>query len=472
MHFLEEAQVLVIGDVMLDRYWEGPVERISPEAPVPVVQIKKDTWILGGAANVAHNISSLMGQVSLIGFCGEDPAAQILKNKLQERGIQTHLISTEHPTIVKLRVLSQHQQLIRLDFEKSYASYDPNKILKKMSPLLSQTKAVILSDYNKGTLNHIQTLIEKIKAQGLPIIIDPKGVDFARYRGAFLITPNLAEFNAVMGPSESETELIQKAKTLLSTYGIENLLLTRGAQGMTLIEGNGLITHEAAKAKEVFDVTGAGDTVVAVSAMAIAQGYSLKHAMHLANTAAGVVVGKLGTATISPQELHLALQETKTLPKGVLSPEKLQAAVTQAKVEGDTLVFTNGCFDVLHWGHVQYLKEAKALGDRLIVAVNDDASVSKLKGPHRPIVPIQERMELLASLACVDWVVSFPEDTPRNLLHLLQPDILVKGGDYSESEIVGHEIVKAYGGKVLPLKLLPGRSSTQIIEKIKEEFKS
>ncbi len=476
-----EPGLLVIGDIMLDKYWEGPTTRISPEAPVPVVKIEKETLILGGAANVANNIASLNAPVHLIGFSGQDEAAETLKTALHNAKIQGHLISTNLPTIVKLRVLSQHQQLIRLDFEKILSATHTSKseYFSKLSKTMTQTldaspniKAIILSDYGKGTLSQIQDLIKTAAQKNIPVIIDPKGLDFYKYEGAYLITPNTAEFTAIVGPCENEQEIIQKGKELLTRCKIQNLLLTRGAEGMMLIEQNGEVTHQSAIAQEVFDVTGAGDTVIAVAGLSIALGYDLKNAMHFANAAASVVVGKVGTATVSPEELHFALQTQQLInhpiKTGVLSREELKKAVDAAKLEGEKIVFTNGCFDLLHMGHVEYLEQAKSLGDRLIVAVNSDASVKRLKGESRPILPCEERVNLLAALTCVDFVVSFEEDTPEPLLKLLQPDILVKGGDYDETGIVGHEIVKAYGGKVFPLKLIPGRSTTQIIEKIEK----
>jgi D-beta-D-heptose 7-phosphate kinase / D-beta-D-heptose 1-phosphate adenosyltransferase len=469
----ETPSLLIIGDIMLDKYWEGSTTRISPEAPVPVVKVEKETLILGGAANVANNIAALEAKVHLMGFCGKDEAAESLKTALKKAQIQHHLIPTDLPTIVKLRVLSQHQQLIRLDFEKTHTNNHFPELLKATETCLNQhpeIKAIILSDYGKGTLSQIQTLIQIANQKNIPVLIDPKGVDFYKYEGAYLITPNTAEFMAVVGSCENEEMLIQKGKELLARCKIQNLLLTRGAQGMVLIEQNGEITYKNAIAQEVFDVTGAGDTVIAVAGLAIAANYDLKNAMNFANAAASVVVGKVGTATTSPEELDFALQTQNAvnnpIKTGVLSREELKQAVLASKAEGDKIVFTNGCFDLLHMGHVEYLQQAKSLGDRLIIAVNSDASVKKLKGDSRPILPEEERLNLLAALSCADWVVSFDEDTPESLLKLLQPDILVKGGDYDESGIVGHEIVKTYGGKVLPLKLTPGCSTTKIIEKI------
>jgi D-beta-D-heptose 7-phosphate kinase/D-beta-D-heptose 1-phosphate adenosyltransferase len=468
----QDANVLVVGDIMLDQYFVGSTTRISPEAPVPIVKVEKEYAVLGGAANVANNISCLGGKTTLMGFSGSDPKALLLEEKLSASNIHAELVSTHLPTIVKLRILSQHQQLIRLDFEKNYDTADHFALLQKMKSYLNEhpaIKTILFSDYAKGCLKDVQSLIQLAKSHKIRTLIDPKGNDFSKYRGAYLITPNYAEFTAVMGPCANEEEIVSKGKKLLKEYDIQNLLITRGEHGMMLIDELGEVTYEKTLAKEVFDVTGAGDTVIAVLGLSLAAKHPLKVAMHLSNVAAGIVVGKIGTTTVSPKEFHDALHpnEKKNLQTGIFSRETLKEVVLSAKNQGESIVFTNGCFDLLHLGHVEYLKQAKALGDRLIVAINSDTSIQKLKGQSRPVLPQAERSALLAELSCVDWVVIFDEDTPESLLELLKPDILVKGGDYQESEIVGHEIVKGYGGKVLPLAFIPGRSTTQIIEKIK-----
>lgn len=466
MQKLESAKVLVVGDVMLDKYWHGNTKRISPEAPVPVVHINEAKYILGGAANVANNIAALGGESHLAGFCGNDESGLQLRNILKEANIEAHLVGLNLPTITKLRVLSQHQQLIRLDFEDSFKSVDASPLLDSIREQLHNVNAVIFSDYNKGTLEQVSDMIALTNHADIPVIVDPKGNDFNRYKGAYLLTPNFSEFLEVVGPCENDEEIIFKAKALLSEIDVKNILITRGADGMTLVQENGEVHHQATKAQEVFDVTGAGDTVIGVLGMSVGAGYDLKTAMMFANTAAGIVVGKVGTATLSIQELNKALHQTQAIPYGVVDRETAKIACQQAQLQGDKVVFTNGCFDILHTGHVEYLQTAREQGDCLIVAVNDDDSIKRLKGESRPILPFEERMILLASLECVDWVVGFHEDTPIPLLELLKPDVLVKGGDYCETEIVGHEIVKAYGGSVKPLQLIPGRSTTTIIEKI------
>ena len=464
------AQVLVVGDVMLDRYWQGPTARISPEAPVPVVNIKDISNRAGGAGNVALNLATLGVHTQLLGITGTDENAATLKTLLAEKSIQTHFIEhPELPTITKLRVLSRHQQLIRLDFEESFQQVDHSALLNLFNAQLPHTHAVVLSDYGKGTLADPQPLIQAARARNLPVLIDPKGTSFEQYRGATLLTPNLSEFEAVVGRCSSEEMLYEKAQTLLQALELSALLVTRSEKGMTLFRKNQPAFHQPARTREVFDVTGAGDTVISVLAASLAAGADLVHATLLANTAAGIVVGKLGTATVSPTELNQELQPKHTrhiLSTGVCSQTILQEQIALARQNGETLVMTNGCFDILHPGHVQYLKEAKALGDRLIVAVNADASVSRLKGPTRPINPLEHRMAVLAGLASVDWVVPFDEDTPAGLIEQILPHILVKGGDYTVEQIAGHEAVQANGGQVIILSFKDNCSTSAIVGKI------
>ena len=466
MHKLDTANVLVVGDVMLDKYWHGNTKRISPEAPVPVVHVTEAQYILGGAGNVANNIAALGGEVLLSGFCGHDEAGLQLRNLIKACHIKEHLVGVNQPTITKLRVLSQHQQLIRLDFEDNFKAADASDLHRTVEQACETVGAIILSDYNKGTLESIADMMAIANRKDVKVIVDPKGTDFHKYRGAYLLTPNFSEFEAVVGPCASEAEIVDKACHLMAEIGVQNMLITRGADGMTLVFEDGEVHHQATKAKEVFDVTGAGDTVIAVLGMAVSADHDLKTAMMLANTAAGIVVGKVGTATVTPEELSSVLHKTQHIEHGILNRQTAKAVLDQAQLQGDTVVFTNGCFDILHVGHIAYLKAARSEGDCLIVAVNDDDSIRRLKGDSRPILPLEERLEMLAALDCVDWVIPFHEDTPIPLLELLKPDVLVKGGDYTETEIVGHEVVKAYGGRVKPLQLVPGRSTTTIIEKI------
>ncbi len=469
----DQSQVLVIGDVMLDRYWHGGTSRISPEAPVPVVKVGGVEDRPGGAGNVALNIAALGSGASLISVVGRDEAAEALRSRLQSVGIHTDFqASVDKPTITKLRVISRHQQLIRMDFEESFAPEDSDGFVEKAKNLLPLMGAVILSDYAKGTLQDTQGLIRAAQDAGVPVLVDPKGTDFERYRGATLLTPNLHEFEAVVGACPHESDLVAKGTELMLSLGLEALLVTRGEHGMTLLRPNQPEFHLPARAREVFDVTGAGDTVISVLASSLAAGSDLPQAVALANIAAGVVVGKLGTATISGPELRRAIVSEQGSQRGVMSEEQLLIALEDARAHGEKIVFTNGCFDIIHAGHVGYLEDARRLGDRLVVAINSDESVSRLKGPARPINPVDRRMAVLAGLEAVDWVLSFADDTPERLLELIKPDVLVKGGDYTEEQVVGWEIVKAYGGEVKVLSFFDNCSTTAIVEKIRDQNES
>ncbi|MFI8480490.1 bifunctional D-glycero-beta-D-manno-heptose-7-phosphate kinase/D-glycero-beta-D-manno-heptose 1-phosphate adenylyltransferase HldE [Pseudomonas sp. NPDC078700] len=463
----EQAPVLVVGDVMLDRYWHGGTSRISPEAPVPVVKVDQIEDRPGGAANVALNIAALGAPATLVGVTGEDEAADSLGNSLHCVGVKTSFQRiNDQPTTVKLRVMSRHQQLLRMDFEEPFNT-DPEALAKDVESLLDGVKVLVLSDYGKGALKNHQALVQLARKRGIPVLADPKGKDFSIYRGASLITPNLSEFEAIVGICTDEAQLVSKGAKLMQELELGALLVTRGEHGMTLLRPQFAPLHLPARAREVFDVTGAGDTVISTLAASIAAGEDLPQAVALANLAAGIVVGKLGTAAISAPELRRAVQREQGSERGVMSPDQLLVAIEDARAHGEKIVFTNGCFDILHAGHVTYLEQARAQGDRLVLAVNDDASVSRLKGPGRPINSVDRRMAVLAGLGAVDWVVSFTEDTPENLLKMVQPDVLVKGGDYSIDKVVGADIVTAYGGEVKVLGLVENSSTTAIVDKIR-----
>ena len=466
----DQSQVLVIGDVMLDRYWHGGTSRISPEAPVPVVKVGNVEDRPGGAGNVALNIAALGAGASLISVVGQDEAADSLRARLESVGIHTDFqTSDDKPTITKLRVISRHQQLIRMDFEESFSAKDSTGFEEKAKQLLPLMGAVILSDYAKGTLQNTQILIKAAREAKVPVLVDPKGTDFEPYRGATLLTPNLHEFEAVVGACKHESDLVEKGTELMLSLNLEALLVTRGEHGMTLLRPNQPEFHLPARAREVFDVTGAGDTVISVLASSLAAGSDLPQAVALANLAAGIVVGKLGTATISGPELRRAIQAEQGSERGVMTEEQLLIALEDARAHGEKIVFTNGCFDIIHAGHVGYLEDTRNLGDRLVVAINSDQSVSRLKGPARPINPVDRRMAVLAGLESVDWVMSFEDDTPERLLELIKPDVLVKGGDYTEDQVVGWEIVKAHGGEVKVLSFFDDCSTTAIVEKIQSQ---
>lgn len=461
------AAVLVIGDVMLDRYWYGPTQRISPEAPVPVVKVDLVEQRPGGAANVAMNIAALGAISRIIGLTGEDEAAEHLTRSLGEVGVDCQFVAVKtHPTITKLRVLSRNQQLIRLDFEQPFSDEESVEIARRMPHSLDNVGAVVLSDYAKGALTDVQSLICQAREAGIPVLIDPKGSDFKRYSGATLLTPNLSEFETVVGKCHTEQQLVEKGMQLLTDCQLSALLVTRSENGMTLLQPNKAPLHLPTQAQEVFDVTGAGDTVIGVLAAALASGCSLEEASFLANTAAGIVVGKLGTSTVSPVELENALHARPEEGFGVMTEVRLKQAIAAARQRGEKIVMTNGCFDILHAGHVSYLMNARKLGDRLVVAVNSDASTQRLKGPTRPVNTLDNRMIVLSALGAVDWVVPFEEDTPQRLISELLPDLLVKGGDYQPEQVAGGAEVIANGGAVRILNFEDGISTTNIIKKI------
>ena len=465
----QHARLLVIGDVMLDRYWHGSASRVSPEAPVPVVQVTNREDRPGGAGNVALNIAALGSAVRLVGVVGDDETGLELLSRLKAAGVYCDFLqSEEKPTITKLRIISQHQQLIRLDFEKAFEASDIIGLQDKAKSLVDDSQVMVLSDYGKGALQDINDLIDLGRSRNIPIIVDPKGSEFTKYRGATLITPNLTEFEAVVGGSDNEDELVNKGLRLVRELNLEAILITRGEHGMTLIRPDSPELHLPARAQEVFDVTGAGDTVISVLAASMAAGDGLADATALANLAAGLVVGKLGTAAISGPELRRAMLADQNSGRGVMTAEQLQIVVQDAKAHGEKIIFTNGCFDIIHAGHVGYLAEAKRLGDRLVVAINDDDSAHRLKGSGRPINPVERRMAVLAGLEAVDWVVSFSEDTPEPLLESLQPEVLVKGGDYTMDQVVGGSYVESYGGMVRVLEFLDNCSTSAIMEKMKE----
>lgn len=462
------ARVMIVGDVMLDRYWSGTTSRISPEAPVPVVHIQQVEERPGGAGNVALNITALDAKADLLSICGADINGDILQDKLTAAQVRCHLQRHPNlPTVTKLRILSQHQQLIRLDFEEPNQIVDQEQLLNIFTKQLASTDVVILSDYAKGCLRFAPQLIAKAKQAGIPVLVDPKGHDFSIYQGATLITPNLKEFEIVVGPCRDENDLVSKGIHLIRAHNLEALLITRGEHGMTLIQEGKPELHLPAHAREVYDVTGAGDTVIAVLAAAYAVKRDLAQAANMANIAAGIVVGKLGAATVTIPELRRAIQTEHTMREGVVTEEQLIIAVEDARAHGEKIVMTGGCFDILHAGHVAYLEEAKKQGDRLIVAVNDDQSVMQLKGPSRPINTLARRMAVLAGLSAVDWVVPFSELTPERIVSHILPDVWVKGGDYKVEDLPEARAVLQHGGSVKILPFIDGCSTTNIVESIR-----
>ena len=465
---MSSGNVTVIGDVMLDRFWSGGSRRISPEAPVPVVNVMSQEDRAGGAGNVAVNLAHLGIDVSLVGLCGEDDHARALRACVEATGVRWNVMPCGGETIVKLRVLSRNQQLLRMDFESPLASYGNDLFVGYARQHLADADLVVFSDYAKGSLSMVDRLLEVCREMGKPTLVDPKGLDFERYRGATVLTPNLAELEAIVGPCNDETALLEKTETLRVSLDVQAILVTRSEAGMTLIQAGSPPQHLAASAREVYDVTGAGDTVIAVMAGCLSAGLPLSESARFANQAAGIVVAKLGTASVTPAELRaIPTSEPRLSNKtGVMSESDLLVEIEQAKLTGQRVVMTNGCFDILHPGHVSYLQQASAQGDLLAVAVNDDDSVRRLKGPSRPVNPTADRMAILAALACVEFVVPFSEDTPARLIEAVAPDVLVKGGDYKVEEIAGHESVLARGGRVITLDFVEGHSTSGMLARL------
>lgn len=466
----QTLRILVVGDVMLDYFYEGSTHRISPEAPVPVVHVKNQFSRLGGAANVAANIKALGGDVRLLGLMGQDAAGEELKGLLQTQGIEDGLIVVPGSrTITKLRVMSRNQQMVRLDQEDGFVQANPQHLLSQFREALNHCQVVVLSDYAKGALQQTNQLIALARAMGKPVIVDPKGTDYQKYAGAYMVTPNMSEFEAVAGKCASESDMVAKAQKLQTQLGLDALLITRSEHGMSLFDQASSHWHIPTVAREVFDVTGAGDTVIATLAVCLAMGEPLREAVQKSNIAAGIAVGKVGTACVTFEEINaFALDHVQLGTRAkIMSPHELVQWVARQKQKSKVMVMTNGCFDLLHPGHVDYLENARAMGDCLVVAVNSDASVSKLKGPTRPIMPLEVRLRMLSALECVSAVVVFDTETPRELIAQVLPHILVKGGDYEGKTIAGAAEVEKAGGEVRLVSFLEGFSSSSLIEKIK-----
>ncbi|MBX3707241.1 MAG: bifunctional D-glycero-beta-D-manno-heptose-7-phosphate kinase/D-glycero-beta-D-manno-heptose 1-phosphate adenylyltransferase HldE [Pseudomonadales bacterium] len=468
---LQSVHVLVVGDVMLDRYWVGDARRVSQEAPVPVVDVTRTEDLPGGAANVALNVASLGARCTLIGLVGADAAADALVERLTAAGVTCDFVTVDDwPTIIKLRVVSRNQQLLRTDFERPLPA--PRRaavhaqVCARVAARLADASVVVLQDYDKGTIEGPEQLIGLARAKGRRVLVDPKHKSFARYAGADLVKPNAHEFRAAAGDWSDDEELIRLATGTCTANDFAALVITRGSRGMTVVERDGGHQHIPALPVDVYDVTGAGDTAIAALAVTRSLGWAPRACAQVANVASGIVVGKSGTAAVTGPELAIALNATDRIDRGVLERDQLLDAVAQARVAGERIVFTNGCFDILHAGHVAYLEEARALGDRLVVAVNDDESVRRLKGPGRPVNPLERRLRVLSGLKAVDWVVGFAEDTPEALLAAVRPDVLVKGGDYGADAVVGADLVRGYGGEVRVLGLVEDCSTTRIVERI------
>ena len=464
-----DLKIAVVGDVMLDRYWVGTTQRISPEAPVPVVKVAQEYALPGGAGNVARNLQSLGVDTTLFGVIGDDANGAQLRALLEADGICTALtIDSALPTITKLRLLCQHQQIVRIDFEADFATIQAD-FADQLVSSIAQYDALIISDYHKGTLNAASTLIAAANQAQVPVFVDPKGESFERYQGADFITPNKKEFTQVVGACESDEAIHDKALQAIKQHHLGAILVTRGAEGMTLVQSDDSNHTLPASAAEVADVTGAGDTVIAVFAASVASGLCPTQAMHLANEAAGLTVMRQGAAVVSRAELTRQLMQQLPTQSDVLTLDQAKKLRETLRTRGLTLVMTNGCFDILHPGHIGYLDAAKACGDYLLVAINTDASVQRLKGKHRPVKSLDERMAVLVGLKAVDGVVAFDEDTPAELIKILTPDVLVKGVDYKAEDIVGADHVMAHGGEVKIVGPDKRWSSSALIKKVQRK---
>ena len=445
-----KKKITVIGDVMIDWYLHGESSRISPEAPVPVVKFKESKFQLGGAANVANNLKHLEIEPFLIGATGNDHFGSLLKEHLKAEKIKFNLTSEKSfQTICKQRLMSSNQQLARIDYEQHFHGSKLTKIFNTFIKNIAKTDLIIVSDYGKGTIFNARKLIQSAKKLKKKILIDPKGKDFTKYKGANLITPNKSEFENIMGKVGSKRDLANKAKKMLEHLNLESLIVTLGSEGMYVLKkSNKKIIGDFINAypQEVFDVSGAGDTTISALGAALSEGNDIFSAAEFANLAASISVSKLGTSTVSIEEVT-SLETSKGNKEQVI-------------------VFTNGCFDIIHSGHLDLLKEARSYGDKLIVGLNSDKSISKLKGPERPIIGQSERKKILLALKYVDEVIIFNEENPLKLIKKLKPSILVKGADYTKEQVIGGEFVESYGGQIKLVKLAKGKSTSNIINKI------
>jgi D-beta-D-heptose 7-phosphate kinase/D-beta-D-heptose 1-phosphate adenosyltransferase len=465
-------RVLVVGDAMLDQYIWGEVDRISPEAPVPVVRATLRDEKPGGAANVAMNLAGLGACVTLVGFAGGDREQQTLESLLSDQGIEPSLVvAATAATTTKLRILCGHQQMMRVDSEvaKQFSPEDYQQLLQRAFTAMTDASVVVLSDYAKGVLTEevCQSLIGEARRRGAPVLVDPKCRDFARYRGATAICPNAKELAAATGDAANNLEsLLDAGQALVAALDVQYLAVTLGEKGIAVLERNSR-SHAPAVVRQVYDVSGAGDTVIAVLALAAACDVPVQTAAALANVAAGIVVSKVGTVPVQREELLGALSQPMALPmdEKVLQRNRLLSRVSAWRAAGERIVFTNGCFDILHIGHISLLEQARRKGDRLIVGLNSDDSVRRLKGPLRPIVAEQERTRVLAALSSVDAVVVFEEDTPLRLIEAIRPDVLVKGGDYTEDTVIGAREVRAWGGRLELIPLVGNVSTSRLIAK-------
>ena len=475
---LSGIRALVIGDLMLDEYLWGRTERISPEAPVQVVDILREDLRLGGAGNVINNLVTLGCQVHVASVLGEGHDGLLLRRRLEEKhvGIEGLQFDGKRTTSRKTRILASGQQMMRFDRE-SRTPIDARQeaaLADFVRNNADRFDVILVSDYLKGVLTDglLQAVIAVGKQKGIPVVIDPKGNDYGKYRGATLLTPNRKETEVASGVAIVDEESLRlAARTLMQRIDLETLMVTRSEEGISIFFRNGEEVHLPTQAREVYDVTGAGDTVLSLVGLGLAGALPVSEAAALANIGAGIVVGKVGTSTVSVEEIREALaHHAHEYDSKIRLREPLRDILEDERRRGKTIVFTNGCFDLLHVGHVKYLQKARRLGDVLVLGLNSDASIRRLKGPNRPLIGEQERAHILAALSCIDYVVVFDEDTPLELIAMLRPDILVKGGDYTPETVVGKDIVESYGGRVALVELVDGRSTSNIIERILDRY--
>jgi D-beta-D-heptose 7-phosphate kinase/D-beta-D-heptose 1-phosphate adenosyltransferase len=473
---MKPAPILVAGDVMVDEYILGEVDRISPESPVPVLVARDRLRKLGGAGNVVRNLVSLGGQVALFATVGKDEAGEWFKQHCEAMTVDSFWLKDDlsRPTTIKTRVVARNQQIVRID-EEHVREIDPTieqAVIEDVKNVIPQVKAVLISDYGKGFLSSplLEALLSMAKKHGLPVFVDPKGMDYSRYVGATYITPNVREASQASGVEiRDNASLIKAGETLLGQTEAEGIVITRGREGITLVSRGGKSQDFPVKPVEIVDVTGAGDTVVSTLALAVAGNLPIEEAIELANLAASLVVSRFGAASVTLEQMAESLREAHQGSK-VVPRDDIDALLRNHRIQGHRVVFTNGCFDLFHVGHLEILRRAKSLGDVLVVGVNSDSSVTRLKGAGRPIIDQSERVELISALSFVDYVVVFKEDTPIEVIREVRPDILVKGEDWKGKKVVGEDLVTARGGKVAFVKLVAGVSTSEIVRRIKDSL--
>ena len=467
-----EPPILIVGDLILDRYVTGEVTRISPEAPIPVLAVHHSHDRVGGAGNVAANLQAMGARTELVSVVGDDGLGRATVEMLEDLGIDASgcVADGARPTTVKTRMVSGVQQMMRVDWEEAVPVCDEiaDQLLADLTERVARVKCIVLSDYGKGVLvpRVLEAVIRAARDAGVPVLVDPKGSDYTRYRGATLVTPNRKEAEQALGRKLSDLDVLpQAAEELMQLAELDAAVITLGADGIFHRSKDGSSGRVPTVAQSVFDVTGAGDTVIANLALGLAGGLSLEVAVELANHAAGMVVGRRGAVAIQRDEMLAALGQTQVQRGKILTGDDVESVIASWRAMGKRIVFTNGCFDILHAGHVHYLRFARSKGDVLLVGLNDDASVRRLKGPERPVNSLQDRLEVIAALEMVDAVVAFTEDTPAEIVRRVTPDILVKGEDWADKGVVGREWVEKHGGEVHLAPLVPGRSTTSILER-------